>query len=270
MKKIRLANILDLGKLEDYKAHCAVWNGYNQPLDVFARDREEWRGWNSYKGQRNDFNRKYIFSLMSFYPEDNIWLFGGIYEVLSIEKDGYNIRLDDRAAEFLGRLKIEFTLTSRNRRIKLEHHYSDFVVAEILKEPYSGQSFSGYEDIDLGFEQVETILKNQRPDWRGALENVKGVYLITDKRSGKKYVGSAYGEHGIWSRWKCYVETGHGWNDELTKVIQEKGVSYARENFKFTLLEYRPAKVEDQIIIDRESFWKRALLTRGKFGYNKN
>ena len=66
------------------------------------------------------------------------------------------------------------------------------------------------------------------------------------------------------------METGHGWNDELTKIIQEKGISYARQYFKFTLLKYRPAKVEDQIIIDRESFWKRALLTRGEFGYNKN
>ena len=64
--------MLDLGNLKDYKVHCAVWNKYEQPLDVFARDREEWRGWNSYKGQVNHFNRKYIFSMMSFYPEANM------------------------------------------------------------------------------------------------------------------------------------------------------------------------------------------------------
>jgi hypothetical protein len=30
------------------------------------------------------------------------------------------------------------------------------------------------------------------------LENVKGVYLIVDKSNGKMYVGSAYGDTGIW------------------------------------------------------------------------
>ncbi len=270
MKEIKLPKILNIENLENYKAHCAVWNGSNHPLDVFARDREEWHSWNSYKGQKNEFNRKYIFSLMSFYPEENTWLFGGIYKVLSIKNDRYKIRLDDKASEFTGRLKLRFILPGRNRRIKLENYYSDFIVTEILKEQYSGQAFSGYEDIDLTFEQVEVILKNEKPDWRGALQNIKGVYLITDNLNGKKYVGSAYGENGIWSRWKCYVETGHGGNDELTKLIQEKGISYARQHFKFTLLEYRPTKVDDQNIIDRETFWKKALLTRGDFGYNKN
>jgi len=270
MSEIKLADILDLGNLKQYKAHCAVWNGKNQPLDVFARNREEWHGWNSYKGQNNEFNRQYIFSLMSFYPEENTWLFGGVYEVLSVEEDSYKIRLVGQASEFIGRLKLQFKLVGKNRRRKLECLYSDFIVTEILKEPYSGQTFSGYEDIDLSFEQIEVILKNQKPDWRGALQNINGVYLIADKLNGKKYVGSAYGVHGIWSRWKCYVETGHGWNDELTKLIKEKGIEYARQHFKYTLLEYRPTKVDDQIIIDRETFWKKALLTRGDFGYNKN
>lgn len=270
MKEIKLIDILNLGDLTQYKAHCAVWNGRNQPLDVFARNRDEWHDWNRYKSQKNWFNRQYIFSLMSFYPEENTWLFGGIYEVLSVKEDSYKIRLVDRAFEFIGRLKIQFTLSGRNRRVKLESYYPHFVVTEILKEPYSGQTFSGYEDIDLSFEQVEVILKNQKPDWRGALQNIKGVYLIVDQSNGKKYVGSAYGEHGIWSRWKCYLETGHGWNDELTKLIKKKSIKYARQHFKFTLLEYRPTKVDDQIIIDRETFWKKALLTRGDFGYNKN
>lgn len=29
-------------------------------------------------------------------------------------------------------------------------------------------------------------------------------------------MGSAYGGTGIWSRWACYVATGHGYNDEFT------------------------------------------------------
>jgi hypothetical protein len=62
---------------------------------------------------------------------------------------------------------------------------------------------------------------------------VKGVYLIVDKKNGKMYVGSAYGDLGIWSRWSCYIGTGHGWNDELTKLIKDNGIQYARDNFQF-------------------------------------
>jgi len=56
----------------------------------------------------------------------------------------------------------------------------------------------------------------------------------------------------------------------LTKLISKNGVDYARQNFRFSLLEYRPMKTDDNEIIGRESFWKEVLLTRGQFGYNRN
>lgn len=83
-------------------------------------------------------------------------------------------------------------------------------------------------------------------------------------------MGSAYGEDGVWARWGCYIGTGHGWNDELTTLIERAGMDYARTNFRISLLEYRPAKTENQVIFDRENFWKEALLSRGDFGYNEN
>ncbi len=66
------------------------------------------------------------------------------------------------------------------------------------------------------------------------------------------------------------MQTGHGWNDELTQIIKIKGIDYARKNFKFSLLEYRSMKAEDKVIIERETYWKEALLSRQPFGYNKN
>jgi hypothetical protein len=37
------------------------------------------------------------------------------------------------------------------------------------------------------------------------------------------------------------------------------------------ILEYMPARTDDSTIIERESFWKRALLSRtSEFGYNHN
>jgi len=79
-----------------------------------------------------------------------------------------------------------------------------------------------------------------------------------------------YGDSGIWSRWSCYIGTGHGWNDELTKIINQEGFEYAKSNFRISLLEYRLMKVDDKVIIERESYWKEVLLSRGEFGYNKN
>ena len=83
------------------------------------------------------------------------------------------------------------------------------------------------------------------------------------------YVGSAYGEAGIWSRWCCYIGTGHGWNDELTKLIKQFGIDYARENFQLSVLEHMPMRTDDSKIINREKHWKQVLRTR-EFGYNKN
>ncbi len=267
---IKLRDILLIKDPENYKMHCAVWNQIKQPLDVFSNDREEWHGWNRYKTARNEFNRDYIFSLMRFYHEENVWLFGGIYKVLSNEGEEYKIALQDIGQEFIGRLKLGFKLTGRNMRPRLESHYDQILVTEILKEPYSGSAFGGYENINLSFEQLEFIIKNQKPDWKAALQNVKGVYLITDKNKGKRYVGSAYGDTGIWSRWACYVETGHGWNEGLNALLKQEGVAYARQHFQFTLLEFRSMRADDAVIIERECFWKEALLSRGDYGYNQN
>jgi hypothetical protein len=271
---IHLPHIFPIKNPEQYKLHLACWNGEEQPLDVFVRDRSEWDGWNSWRGARDDFSRDYIFSLMDFYPEHDSWLFGGVYRVLSRTPTNhtrsYKVELLEESQPFIGRLKLLLKRPSRAKAVNFEKHYERFVVSEILPEPYTGEAFCGYDQIDIGFPMLEQVIRRQRPDWRTALENAKGVYLITDTNTGKRYVGSAYGATGIWSRWECYVGTGHGYNDELTRLISEFGQDYARRFFRFALLEYMPMKVDDDVVIGRESYWKEVLLSRGKYGYNKN
>ena len=267
---IKLTNLLRISPLGEYKIHFAVWNGVEQPLDVFTRDRDQWKGWNSWRGNRDDFSRKFIFSLIRFYHQADKWLFGGIFEVKARSGKAYTVELDQQYAEYIGRLLIHYPGPGiRGRAFNLEKHYPSLVVSQIFDKPYSGEAFCGYENIAHAFSLLESVFKQNKQDWKAALENVKGVYLIIDKRNGKMYVGSAYGDSGIWSRWSCYIGTGHGWNDELTKLIAENGIQYARDNFQFSILEYRSMKTDDQVIIDRERYWKKVLLSTS-FGYNKN
>ena len=277
--EIKLKDILNFEDEKQYKVHLAVYNQIEEPLDVFVRNKEEWKEWSRWvNGNKNKLNRKYVFILINFYPEKNIWLFGGVFEIGNhkIHKKPhlhliYETKLTNQFKAFIGRLKIYFDRKNRRQTYpNLETYIGEFAVTEILKEKYTGKKFPGYENINIGFRDLENIIKTEKTDWKTALENVKGVYLITDGKNGKKYVGAAYGENGVWARWSCYTVTGHGHNDELSKLIKEKGKDYARKNFKLSVLEYRPMKTDDKYIIERENYWKETLLSRGDFGYNKN
>jgi len=267
---MELTKLISLGKLNSYKLHAARYNGHEQPLDVFIRDKQAWKGWNEWRGAKNEFNRQYILSFMDFYPERHVWLFGGIFEVINRLDDRYEVKQCEEGRELIGRLKGEFDI-KRGRSFILENFYENMKVIEILRESYVSEVFPGYENISIDFPKLKVIYDNQRKDWKTALENVKGIYVICDKLNGKKYVGKADGRSGIWSRWHAYIYGATGGNVELVKLIEKHGLSYAQDNFQITLIEAYPWRTQDKLIDDRESFWKKALLTsRNDFGYNGN
>lgn len=274
MSTIPLSHILPIEELHDYKLHAARRSDDAHPLDVFVGNREDWLGWNRYWRIKNEFNRKFILSLIEFYPENGVWLFGGIFRVLARKwqngPDGYEIEEVSEYANLIGRLKIKMPTPSRGRSFLLEKHYQNMVIHEIIREPYSGAAFPGFENIIISFHELKSIVEIQKPDWKAALSGIKGVYCIHDRSNGKKYIGSAYGESGIWSRWADYAFSGHGGNIHLRSLVNEQGLSHAMNNFQIALLEYRPASTEDRIILEREGHWKRLMLSRGDYGYNGN
>ena len=280
MEKFKLNDLFHLteDEMRKYKIHLAAYNGYEQPLDVFARDREEWKGWNEWRGGKDQFNREFILGLIPDYHKTDKYIFGGIFKIVERLDDwnetkvGYKVELTNQFESLIGRLVVGFTRYQgmRGRAFLLESFIDSMSVSEILQNPYEGEEFPGYDNVRIDFSSLELLVQNQKTDWRVALENVKGIYLIVDKFNGKKYVGSAYGDSGIWSRWCTYINTGHGYNDELVMLIGKNGIDYARKYFQFAILELRSMKTDDDTIINRESFWKEVLLTRGNFGYNKN
>lgn len=264
-------DICDLFKFpywDDCKVHLASFSEGEEPLDVFVRDRDEWAQWHEYRSKKDQFNLKYICSLISYYHEKDMWLFGGFFKVTARHADRYEVELCPHDSHLVGRLLIEHKRV--RARSRLSESISEMTLAQIFRHPYAGEAFCGFEWINHGFSALECIVRTSRPDWKAALENVKGVYLIVDTSNARKYVGAAYGAGGVWARLTSYMETGHGGNEELVQLIGDNGIDYARRNFKFTLLDYRPIWTDDQALIDRECFWKNVLLTRGCTGYNRN
>lgn len=128
--------------------------------------------------------------------------------------------------------------------------------------------FTDYFDLLLDFSELKEIVLNQYADWKKVLSVIKGVYLISDTKSGKLYVGSAYGEDGIWGRWSYYVTSGgHGGNKMLRELIDEDN-NYAM-NFQFSILMLLPKTITPDEAIKKEQLFKRKLGTNS-FGLNNN
>jgi hypothetical protein len=272
---LHITDIFNLEAYDKYKLHLGCFNGDDNPLDLYVEDEEEWKRWNEWRNPKtfkNEWNRDYIFSLIQFYPKNNTWLFGGIFKVIDRpENQNYIIEEVEYFRKYNGRLLLNFERYQgmRGRSFLLESYIESITVNQIFEYKYVGEIFPGYDNINHDFSVLEQIVKLEKSDWKVALENVKGVYLLTDKETGKNYVGSAYGDAGIWARWSQYINTFHGWNDQMISLVKKKGEKYIRENFKFSILEIHGLYTSDEQIIARENYWKDKLMTR-IHGYNSN
>jgi len=268
---IKMTDLISVPNPSEYKLHLSSSskNG-THPLNEYVIDRANWKGWNEAREGKNDWTRKYIFSFIEFLPLDNAYLFGGVFEVKERHADHYALEEVPAFSKWEGRLVCTFHRYQglRGRAFYLEKHLDSFDVLQILPERYSGEPFCGYENINHSLAALRTAIHKEKQDWRASLKAVKGVYLILDSKTGKTYVGSAYEKAGLWSRLQCYVNTGHGWNDDLVRTINEKGISYALSHFKFSILEIFAFNTADEIILKREAHWKNVLLSK-QFGYNK-
>lgn len=275
MEAIPLTTLLPEGfDPEQFKVHFAVWNQVKHPIDVLAANWEEWQGWNSWRSKNNDFNRDLIFSVAQDKHDATLWLFGGIWEVLKRRPEpqahSYTVALrKDLMAPFIRRLWIRHKRSGRNIRQRMEAVLPAMSVSSILEEPFSGDPFPGHDRINHSLADLQAVVSQARADWRIALESMKGVYVIHDRETGQRYVGSAYGDTGIWQRWTTYAATLHGNNVGLKALLEDKGDEYYRTNMRFALLEYWSMRTDDDHVLERESYWKDVLHARS-LGHNKN
>jgi len=267
---MNINNLLNLTKeqIDNSKIHFATGkNSLYEALYVFFGG--EFKEWQEEQNKLN-FNKKHIFSLIYF--KKNEWLFAGVYEQKSVEKKEnkyfYKTELTSIGNELIGRLVIRFEKKFRSSYTFLKNSINSFEVIEIMREKYTILPFPGFSNVNINFEFLTSIIKNEDQSWKTALSNSKGIYLITDIKNGKLYVGAAYGKYAFWSRWASYSKNGHGGNSKLIELIRVNGFEYAK-NFCFSILETRNSNSDDEEIKEREKYWKSILLTK-EFGYNDN
>ncbi len=250
------------------------YNGEFDPMDLYKRDPEkvntDWLLWRTQK--RYFYENEIAICLLKL--SYDIWLLTTVKRITKDYniKDGVSYEAEEIGIlkQFYGRTIIKYHKYHQTQLRLYNDIYKDLVVSQLLPTSYDGEDFPGYDKVRLTFQQLETIIFRNKRDWIIALENQKAVYLITDTKTGKLYVGSATANNGmLLSRWKNYISNGHGGNVELIKLVEEKGFDYIKDNFQYAILENYNGRVDDGIILERESWWKETLKTRD-FGYNIN
>lgn len=128
-----------------------------------------------------------------------------------------------------------------------------------------------FENIRLSFDELESIVlaPDFYSEWVGALSTTYAIYLITDTKTGKQYVGSASGKDGLYGRWSNYVDTKHGGNKKIQLLLKRYPERYHK--FQFSILQLLPKSlgVDKDRISKIESLWKNKLNSI-EFGLNDN
>ena len=250
------------------KIHLAVWNGINNPIDVFLSG--EFEDWQSWQTKRN-FERPYIISLIQLSGR-NKWLFAGLFQSEESEyievKELYKYVTSEVKGidDLTGRLVVSFERTGRQSYLNAERWHSSIKVEELKAKKIEIEKFKGYKKVLITKSELDIIVTQSSDSWKSALSNVAGVYLITDIKTGKLYVGSATGQLGIWQRWCDYSNNGHGGNKDLSASLKKEGTAYAN-NFQYSILEIADTHASLEDILQREAHWKRVLCSVNH-GYN--
>lgn len=136
--------------------------------------------------------------------------------------------------------------------------------------------FPGFDRVRLTHHELREMVDDHRyAEWRAALREVQGIYLITDASNGKQYVGKADGGERLLGRWSSYARNGHGGNVSLRELAytsvgdgRRAKTDHAR-HFVFSILRVFGPSTSASEVNAAESHYKDALMTR-RFGLNKN
>lgn len=271
MNPIKLNDILKLDNLNNVKIRFNIMFGGNwNPIEIFKNNEMkiilDGNYWN-YDKKKSYKDGQITVGFIRIKSNENLWLLfhiGKITKDLNIQNGvGYEYETLNEYEKYFGRLIIKFNNKSQNMVRRAESVIDECEIVQILPDVFDNDIFPGYDNVNITWNELSRVIT--KDTWQTALRNQKGVYLITDTSNGKMYVGSAYGDEMILNRWKSYVKTGNGGNKELKKLEFD----HIKKHFRYSILDIFKSTTENEIIIERENWWKETLLCR-KFGYNAN
>lgn len=294
--KIVLKDIFRFDKLLSKPEFQGKW--------IKARFNKNWEGY--------DFVERYVNSCPDFIPwilsrggdkrsrnqvgeiqfqfievEYHKWLFIGAYLILEkdsqVHVNGVRYALAKRLEEYdkyVDKVLVDLTLPSRNWLYTNREFIDHIEVNSVTATSYFDRNvqFPGFENLSLSY--VDLKKQFYSPSWRYQLSSVYGVYVLTDMKTGKLYVGSAYGENGLFGRWSAYLANGYDKdefedsnypNKRLRELVNTKGMEYIRKHFRYSVLEiFGKNELGKQKSLAREKYWKQVLGSRYPNGYNDN
>lgn len=171
-----------------------------------------------------------------------------------------------------GRLVIDWRTVGRDKAGRIWHQWldeQDKPVLELLPEGFVAE-FPGFERVVLRRDELERLFNHSEARatwvWHQLMSEVAAIYLIVSA-TGQQYVGSAYGEGGLWRRWENYARDPSGGNVILQRAIEDDPRFV--EGLRYSVLQTLPHYCTKEEVIALESLYKRKLGSRA-FGLNAN
>lgn len=262
------------GEIPSVRVKFNIWNGSHDPLELYKEDPDmvntQWFLWHDERRYFHTGQTAICFLRIT----TDTWLLTIIKKITRelpvTGAIGYDADEVETFKKYFGRVLVKYHNTNKGMGRTFESVMDELEVLEIFNDQFTGNDFPGYENVRLTYGQLSNILARQLPGWIAALQNQKAVYLITDTKTGRLYVGSATAQYGmLLQRWTSYVENGHGGSKGLKELVAREGFGYVKENFQYSILENYNARMDDNYILKREAWWKETLRSR-EFGYNEN
>lgn len=203
------------------------------------------------------------------------WLLITVGEVISVPKESgaCEYRQLPEYAPFLGRVIVSVAKGNKMGRwlFNLDTYLDQCNIIKICDKVYEEDKAFSLDSIHLNYEELKDTLEGRKNEsLRRVLENIKGVYCLTDTKTGKLYIGSATSDgKGIARRWGDYFATNTGGNEALRDLRDEEGDEYFKQYFTFTVIEHFGMWLDNEKIRDREKYWKKVFDTI-EHGYNRN
>ena len=222
-------------------------------------------------------NKKYLLFFLGKTPSKSI-LKGAYIVGEYIEKEKYIGRLLIGSKGYL-ELKPLKELEELINRVEIDYEHKqgwsrtsfDEVTISALypKENFRKvKEFTSYENVYLSYEELKEIVDNGYLDYKLPLKSINAIYMIVDKSSGKQYIGSAYGEDGLYGRWHSYIYTEGTGNNLMLEELKIKNEKHYI-NYTFHILRVLPKSISIDEVIKLETKYKDMYLTK-IYGLNKN